>query len=123
MYKRINASAKYSKTFFREKSPLLIDLKLDLLSTLDGEKWDPDMILEEENYAQDEQIRTNFSANWSLNKAYISHLTFDFGYEKTWQEVLKKHGKVRQAAPIILLLPPATANTKFRTAPLLIIPK
>ncbi len=90
MYKRINASAKYSKTFFREKSPLLIDLKLDLLSTLDGEKWDPDMILEEENYAQDQQIRTNFSANWSLNKAYISHLTFDFGYEKIWQEGFEK---------------------------------
>lgn len=89
-FKRINATTKYSKTFFRNKSPLIIDLKLDFLSSLDGWKWDPDMILEEEHFAKDQDIKGKISALWSLNKTYLTSLSFDAAYSKTWQEGFEK---------------------------------
>lgn len=99
LYKRINATTKYSKTFFRGKSPLQVDLKVDFLNSLDGKKWDPDMILEEENYSKDQELRTNFSANWLLNKPYISNLSFDVGFGKTWQEGFEKTWESSSGGP------------------------
>ena len=90
LYKRINGTAKYSKTFFRNRSPLQIDFKVDFLNSFDGYKWDPDMLQEEEFYEQDKQIQTKFSADWSLNKSFITNLSFDFGFNKTWQEGFEK---------------------------------
>ena len=89
-FKRINATTKYSKTFFRNKSPLNIDVKLDFLSSLDGNKWDPDMLAEEEHFAKDQNLRGKISAGWSLNKPFITSLSFDVGYSKTWQEGFEK---------------------------------
>lgn len=89
-FKRINATTKYSKTFFRNKSPLIFDMKLDFLSSLDGKKWDPDMLKEEEHFAQDKDIKGKISALWSLNKTYITSLSFDAAYSKTWQEGFEK---------------------------------
>ncbi len=90
LYKRINSTAKYSNTFFRDKSPLNLNLKVDLQNSLDGEKWDRDMILEEENYARDQTLRTSVTSNWLLNKSIITNLSFDFGFEKTWQKGFEK---------------------------------
>ncbi len=89
-FKRINATTKYSKTFFRDKSPLNINVKLDFLSSLDGEKWDPDMLAEEEHFAKDQNMRGKISAGWSLNKQFITSLSLDAGYSKTWQEGFEK---------------------------------
>ena len=89
-FKRINATTKYSKTFFRHKSPLNVNIKLDFLSSLDGNKWDPDMMKEEEHFAKDQNIKGKFSALWSLNKLFITSLSFDVGYSKTWQEGFEK---------------------------------
>jgi outer membrane receptor for ferrienterochelin and colicin len=99
LYKRINTTAKYSKTFFRNRSPLQMELKLDFVNSLDGEKWDPDMILEEENHSKDQEIRTNLSANWTLDKAYITNLSFDFGFEKTWQDGYEKTWEQSSSGP------------------------
>ena len=89
-FKRINATTKYSKTFFRDKSPLNINVKLDFLSSLDGKKWDPDMLAEEEHFAKDQNMRGKISAGWSLNKQFITSLSLDAGYSKTWQEGFEK---------------------------------
>ena len=89
-FKRINATTKYSRTFFRDKSPLNINVKLDFLSSLDGEKWDPDMLAEEEHFAKDQNMRGKISAGWSLNKQFITSLSLDAGYSKTWQEGFEK---------------------------------
>ena len=89
-FKRINATTKYSKTFFRNKSPINVEVKLDFLSSLDGNKWDPDMLAEEEYFAKDQNIRGKISAGWSLNKPFITSLLFDAGYSKTWQQGFEK---------------------------------
>ncbi|NOR76691.1 MAG: TonB-dependent receptor [Draconibacterium sp.] len=89
-FKRINVTTKYSKTFFRNKSPLIINVKLDFLSSLDGEKWDQDMLAEEEHFAKDQSMRGKISAGWSLNKPFITSLSLDAGYSKTWQEGFEK---------------------------------
>ncbi|MCY1719155.1 TonB-dependent receptor [Prolixibacteraceae bacterium Z1-6] len=99
LYKRINATTKYSKTFFRGKSPLQLDVKLDFINSLDGKKWDPDMILEEENHSKDQQFRSNLTANWSLDKPYITNLSFDFGFDKTWQEGFEKIWEQSSSGP------------------------
>ncbi len=89
-YKRINATTKYSRTFFRDKSPLIVDLKFDFLSSLDNYKFDPDMSMEEEQFSQDQSLRGKIAAVWSLNKSFLKSVTFDFGYTKTWQEKFEK---------------------------------
>ncbi len=110
-YKRINATAKYSKTFFRDKSPLNIDVKLDFLSSLDGQKWDPDMLLEEEHFAKDQNVKGKMSALWSLNKPFITSLSFDIGYSKTWQEGFEKTLENSSSGPNFFST--ATTNGEF----------
>ncbi len=99
LYRRVNTSAKYSKTFFRSRSPLQMELKLDFVNSLDGRKSDPDMILEEENYSKDQELRTNLSTNWTLNKSFITSLSFDFGFEKTWQDGYEKTWEQSSSGP------------------------
>jgi hypothetical protein len=90
LYNRINGTVKYSKTFFREKTPLNIESKLSYGSTLDGQKWDPDMLLLEENYSREQTILASISASWSVNKPYLTNLSFDAGYTKDWQKGFEK---------------------------------
>ncbi len=99
LYKRINGSAKYSNTFFRKKSPLLIDLKLNLLNSFDGEKWDPDMILEEKHYSRDRELQTNFATNWMPDKTFLTSLSLDFGFNKTWQKGFEKTWEQSSSGP------------------------
>jgi hypothetical protein len=84
-YKRINATTKYSRTFFRDKSPLIVDVKFNYLQSLDNYKYDLDMLKEEANFAQDHSLRGKITAMWSLNKSFLKSVAFDFGYSKTWQ--------------------------------------
>ncbi len=90
LYNRISGTAKYSQTFFREKKPLNLEAKVSYGSTLDGEKWDPDMLLQEENYSHDQNILAALSLSWSLNKPWISNLSFDAGYSREWQKGFEK---------------------------------
>lgn len=90
LYERVNATVKYSNTFFRNKSPLQLEIKLDGLSTLDGEKWDPDMVQEEEHYSSEKELNMSVMTDWSLNKPYITNLSFDFGFSRNWQEGFEK---------------------------------
>ncbi len=56
LFNRVNGSLKYTQTFFRERSPLTLEAKGSYWSTLDGDKWDPDMLLLEENYSRDQNL-------------------------------------------------------------------
>ncbi|WP_347841138.1 carboxypeptidase-like regulatory domain-containing protein [uncultured Draconibacterium sp.] len=89
-FKRINASTKYTNTFFREQNPLNIEVKADYFESLDGQKWDPDMKAEEEHYAKDRKLQSKISALWSLNKSFLKSVSLDAGYTKTWQEGFEK---------------------------------
>uniref|UniRef100_UPI003217DAA7 TonB-dependent receptor n=1 Tax=uncultured Draconibacterium sp. TaxID=1573823 RepID=UPI003217DAA7 len=89
-FERINTSTKYSNTFFRGKSPLNIEVKLDYLKSIDEDTWDPDMKAEEEDYSKDQNIKGKISALWSVNKNFFKSLSFDAGYSKTWQEGFEK---------------------------------
>ncbi|MFV0593307.1 MAG: TonB-dependent receptor [Draconibacterium sp.] len=89
-YKRINGSLKYTNTFFRNSTPLNIEYKLDFLSSLDGEKWDPDMKAEEKHFAKDKNLNSKISALWSVNKRLLKSVSFDFGAGKTWQKGYEK---------------------------------
>lgn len=89
-FERINTSTKYSNTFFRGKSPLNIEIKLDYLRSIDEDTWDPDMKAEEEDYAKNQDINGKISALWSLNKNFFKSLSFDAGYNKSWQEGFEK---------------------------------
>lgn len=89
-FKRINTTAKYAKTFFRGKSPLNVEFKVDYLSSLDGQKYDPDMLAFEEHFAKDQSVNSKMSALWSLNKNYITSISFDLGVNKTWQQSFEK---------------------------------
>jgi outer membrane receptor for ferrienterochelin and colicin len=106
-YKRVNATTKYSRTFFRDKSPLIVDIKFDYLRSLDNYKYDPDMLKEEENFAQDQNFRGKVTALWSLNKSFLKSVTFDFGYNKTWQEGFEKTLESSSSGPNFF----ATATT------------
>jgi hypothetical protein len=99
LYQRINTSAKYSKTFFRGKSPLMIDFKVDFLGTVDGQKWDPDMLAQEEAYSKERGFKTNLTADWALNKSWLTGLTFDFGFDKTWEKGFEKTLETSSSGP------------------------
>lgn len=90
LFNRANGSLKYSQTFFRESSPLTLEAKGSYWSTLDGNKWDPDMLLLEENYSRDQNLGGALSLSWSLNKPWISNLSFDGGFSRTWQKGFEK---------------------------------
>ncbi|MCF6356938.1 MAG: TonB-dependent receptor [Draconibacterium sp.] len=113
-YKRVNATTKYSKTFFRNKSPLNFDVKLDFLSTLDGNKWDPDMLAQEEKFAKKQNLRGKISAGWSLNKPFITSLSFDAGYSKTWQTGFEKTLESSSSGPNFFAT--ATTNGEYEIA-------
>jgi len=89
-YKRINTSAKYSKTFKVANSPLIFNAKLGFTNSLDGRKFDPDMLAQEEHRAEDQNLQGKISANWSINKPFITSLSFDAGMSKTWQTGFEK---------------------------------
>ncbi|RIJ45975.1 TonB-dependent receptor [Maribellus luteus] len=89
-FKRVNTSAKYTNTFFRNSTPLNIEWKMDFTSSLDGKKWDPDMKAREEHFAKDKNLNTKISALWSVNKSLFKSLSFDLGVSKTWQEGYEK---------------------------------
>jgi outer membrane receptor for ferrienterochelin and colicin len=114
LYKRINTTAKYSNTFFREKSPLTINLKLDFLNSLDGKKWDPDMILEEEHYSHDREIRSNVTASWTPGKPFLSNVSFSFGWNKTWQEGFEKTWEQSAGGPNFF--PTATNDGEYEVS-------
>jgi hypothetical protein len=90
LFNRLNSTVKYTRTLFRERSPLTLDAKLSYGSTLDGKKWDPDMLLLEENNSREQNILGVLSLSWSLNKPWISNLSFDGGYSKEWQKGFEK---------------------------------
>ncbi len=90
LFNRANGSLKYSQTFFRERSPLTLEAKGSYWSTLDGDKWDPDMLLLEENYSRDQNLGGALSLSWSLNKPWVSNLSFDAGFSRTWQKGFEK---------------------------------
>lgn len=90
LYNRLTGTAKYTQTFLREQAPLTMEVKASWGSTLDGEKWDPDMLLLEENYSRQRSFQGAVSLSWSLNKAWISNLSFDGGLSRDWQKGFEK---------------------------------
>lgn len=98
-FERINATTKFTNTFFRGKSPLNIEFKLDYLSSVDKDTWDPDMKAEEEDYSKDQNVRGKISALWSVNKSFFKSLSFDAGYSKTWQEGFEKILETSSSGP------------------------
>ncbi|NLX28307.1 MAG: TonB-dependent receptor [Bacteroidales bacterium] len=90
LYNRLTGTAKYAQTFFRERSPLTLEVKSSWGSNLDGEKWDPDMLLLEENYSRQHNFLGAVSLSWSLNKPWISNLSFDGGLSRDWQKGFEK---------------------------------
>lgn len=89
-FERINTSAKYTNTFFRNQSPLNIEVKLDYLGSFDENTWDPDMKAEEEDYAKNKNVKGKVSALWSVNKSFFKSLSFDAAYSRTWQTGFEK---------------------------------
>lgn len=98
-FKRINGSVKYSNTFLRKSTPLNVEWKLDFLSSLDGNKWDPDMKAEEEQFARDKNLNSKISILWSANKNVFKSLSLDFGVSKTWQKGYEKTLETSSSGP------------------------
>ncbi len=90
LYNRVTGTAKYTQTFFREESPLTLEVKASYGNNLDGKKWDPDMLLLEENYSRQQNFLGALSLTWSLNKPWISNLSFDGGLSRDWQRGFEK---------------------------------
>jgi hypothetical protein len=90
LFNRINGTVKYSTTFFRDTHPLQLESKVMAGSTLDGEKWDPDQLLLEENYSREQSIMASLSANWSVNRSWLSSLSLDAGYSREFQKGFEK---------------------------------
>jgi len=110
-YERADVTTKYSNTFFRGTSPLNVDFKMNLISTLDGEKQDPDMLSEEKQYSRERNFSTKISAGWSLNKSFITSLTFDAGYSRTWQKGFEKVLETTSNGPTYF--PTATTSGEY----------
>lgn len=107
LFRRINAVAKYTNTFGVKGKPVNLEVKTDMTSTIDGRKWDPDMILQEENYAKEMGFNTKVSANWSVNSPWITHLSADLAYGKIWQNGFEKTWESSSGGPNFF----ATAET------------
>ncbi|OFX99422.1 MAG: hypothetical protein A2W89_12350 [Bacteroidetes bacterium GWE2_42_39] len=90
LFDRYNLSTKYSQTFFREKNPLNIEGKLSFSYNIDGNEWDPDMIIEEEAYSKETGIMGKLSASWMLDKSFLSSLSLDISYSMDWQTGFEK---------------------------------
>ncbi|HYQ58916.1 MAG TPA: TonB-dependent receptor [Draconibacterium sp.] len=89
-FERINAAAKYRNTYFRESSPLNLEVKINYLGSIHGKKWDPDMKAQEENYGRNQQLQSKLSALWSLNKSFLKSISLDAAYFINWQEGYEK---------------------------------
>lgn len=98
-FNRINASTKYTNTFFRGKSPLNIQVKLDYLNSVDKDTWDPDLKAEEEDYAKDQNVKGKISALWSVNKSILKSFSVDIAYSKTWQKGFEKTLETSSSGP------------------------
>jgi hypothetical protein len=90
LFDRYNFSTKYSNTFFRQSAPLIIEGKLNFSYNIDKEKWDPDLIQEEEHYSKENGIMGKVSAEWMLNKSFLSSLSLDISYSQDWQSGFEK---------------------------------
>lgn len=90
LYDRYNFSTKYSNTFFRQSTPLMIESKLEFSYNIDGEEWDPDMLQEEKHYSKENGVMGKISASWMLNKSFLSNLTLDISYSRDWQKGFEK---------------------------------
>lgn len=86
-YKRLTGQTAYSTTFLKSSIPLTLNAKLNIFGTVDNTKTDPDaMVAREEYESKDQGIRFNLGGKWSLNKKFITELTYTFSSSYTHQE-------------------------------------
>lgn len=90
LFDRYNLSTKYSRTYFRESSPLDIEGKLSLSYNKDGKESDPDLLKEEEYYSKETGLSGKLSALWTPRKSLFSSLSLDLSYNANWQNGFEK---------------------------------
>ncbi len=90
-YRRITGNLSWSKTFFKDTTPLSFNAKFSYYGTVDNKKTDPDAFVADEEYKSSENGgRLNLNGRWLLNKKLISNLTYSFSYQNSHQENYQK---------------------------------
>lgn len=117
LYDRYNLSTKYSQTFFREKNPLNIEGKLDFSYNIDGNEWDPDMIVQEKAYSKETGIMGKLSASWMLDKSFLSSLSLDISYSIDWQSGYEKKLESSSTGPTFYSTATTNGENRIYFAP------
>ncbi len=90
-FDRLTGQVGYKRTFMEKTNPLVFNVKLDVLGTIDNEKTDPDaLILEEEYESKEHGARLNIRGKWQLNKKFLSAINYTFSTGYTHQESYQK---------------------------------
>lgn len=117
LYDRYNLSTKYTQTFFREKNPLNIEGKLDFSYNIDGNEWDPDMIVQEKAYSKETGIMGKLSASWMLDKSFLSSLSLDISYSMDWQAGYEKTLESSSSGPTFYSTATTNGENQIKYAP------
>ena len=90
-YERITGELGFSKIFMEKTTPLSFNTKIRYFGTIDDTKTDPDAMVDEEVYRNNETgVSLNIHGKWCLRRKLISNLKYTFSVSYTHQESYQK---------------------------------
>lgn len=90
-FSRITGSVAYSGTFFKKKSPLSFNAKIDYFGTIDNTKTDPDaMVANEEYWSKNNGVRMDVHGRWTPHLKFLTNLHYIFSLSYTHQVSYQK---------------------------------
>lgn len=112
-FDRITASLGYSNVFMKRTTPLSFNLRLAFFSNINSEKSDPEMRADERIKNKNSGFRINAEGNWSLQKSWISNVTYSFMANYSVQEDFRREQIILQSG--ITPIGNALVNSEYQT--------
>lgn len=90
-YDRLNAQLGYYSVFFKKSTPLTFNAKVNVFSSLDNKRTDPDaLVADEELRSSDKGLNVTVRGNWHLNKKAITGVKYVFAGSVSHQDSYQK---------------------------------
>lgn len=90
-YDRMNGQLGYYKVFFTSSMPLTFNAKVNVYSSLDNERTDPDaMVPDEIKRASDQGLNISLKGNWYCNKTILTGMRYVFAGSFAQQESFQR---------------------------------
>lgn len=76
-YKRLTGTLAYSNTFLNERTPLDFNIRFSYYSTIDNNKSDPQLKMDEFERSSESGYRFGVDGKWLLKKSWITNLEYN----------------------------------------------